>query len=148
VCHPGKIASGAVITPEALAQAQARLEREAPGYLARVRRRAAALARPATEREQALRSIALTVETAQVNSNVPNESNHLAGRVMKKAVSVLTRFYFLHLTTQVTEFAESSAWMGQALMEYTAALETEVAALRERVRCLEERLDAPYSGAP
>lgn len=131
------------MTPEALQEAAARLEAEAPGYLARVRRSAAALARPDGERDRARQAIAITVETAQVTPNVPFASRRLVGRVMKRVIGTLTRFYFVHLTSQVVEFAEASAWMGQSLLDYTATLEAELAALRERVRRLEEGAAAP-----
>jgi uncharacterized protein YceH (UPF0502 family) len=131
------------VTPESLEEAAARLEHIEPGYLAKVRRRASALGVPTTNRERVRRSIGLTVETAHINADVPSASNRRVGRMMKRGISTLTRFYMLHVVSQVNEFAESSAWMGQALMDYTAALEAEVDQLRERVRCLEERLEAP-----
>ena len=131
------------MTPESLEEAAARLEQIEPGYLAKIRRRATALGVPATGRERVRQSIGLTVETAHMNADVPSASNRRVGRVMKKGVSALTRFYMLHIVSQVNEFAEASAWMGQALMDYTSGLEAEVAQLRERVRRLEERLEAP-----
>jgi hypothetical protein len=131
------------LSPETLQAEAARMEAQAPGYLTRVRRSAAALARPASERDRVARAIALTVEAAQVTPNVPLASNRRAGRLMKRVVAAVTRFYFLSLTAQVVEFAESSAWMGQALLDYTASLEAEVADLKERVRCLEQGPGAP-----
>ena len=132
-----------VVTPEALADATSRLEASSPGYLARVRRQAAALARPATEKERARRAIAVTVETAHINPNVPFASANLVGRLLKRVIGTLVRFYVLHINSQVVEFAESSAWMGQSLLDYTESLEKEVVALKARVRRLEEAAEAP-----
>lgn len=129
-------------TPESLEEAAKRLEQIEPGFLAGVRRKASLLALPRSNRERVRRSISLAVETAHINANVSLASNRPVGRVMKRVVSAATRFYLLHVTNQVAEFAEASAWMGQALMDYTAGLEDEVAALKERVRRLEERLAA------
>jgi hypothetical protein len=132
-----------LVTPESLAEATARLESAAPGYLARIRKQAAALARPATEKERARRAIAITVQTAHVNPNVGFTSRRVTGRVLKRVVATLIRFYILHINSQLVEFAESSAWMGQSLLDYTESLEKEVATLKERVRRLEQGAEAP-----
>lgn len=128
---------------ESLEQAAARLESVAPGYLATVRRRAAELGRPATENERVRRSIGLVAESAYVNADAPTDSGRRFGRVMKVAVATVTRFYFLHVVGQVTDLGESTSWMGQALCDYVAGLDAEVADLRERVRRLEEGSSAP-----
>ena len=119
------------------------MESEAPGYLARVRKQAAALARPATEQERARRAIAVVVNNAQIHPNVPFASRRLVGRLLKRVIGTLIRFYIIHINSQVVEFAESSAWMGQSLLDYAESLEAEVATLRARVRRLEEAAEAP-----
>lgn len=130
-------------TDDTLAEAAARLEAMAPGYLDRVRRQAAALGRPATEVDRARQAIATTVERAPVSVIPPLVSRKRFGRAVKHAISVAVRFNLLHVAAQVTDLAEASAWMGQAVLDYAVSLETEVADLRERVRRLEERLGAP-----
>ena len=129
-------------TPESLEEAARRLEQIEPGFLAGVRRKASLLALPQSNRDRVRRSISLAVETAPINADAPGASNRRVGRILKRLVGAATRFYLLHVTNQVAEFAEASAWLGQALMDYTAGLEDEVAELKERVRCLEERLEA------
>jgi hypothetical protein len=124
--------------PDALSAAEARLERDHPGYLAQVRAAAAALAVPATPRQQAERALALAERAAAVTANIDVAASRPASRLAKKAVAAVTRFYFMHMSSQVAEFAESSTWAIQALTAYAAALEEELSALRHRVRCLEE----------
>lgn len=131
------------VTPDDLRDAEARLERVAPGYLDKVRRRAAALGVPATPRDRARSAVELTEASGAIDPNVPLLSNRPSGRMVKTAVATATRFYMLHLARQINEFAGSTAGMGQALVDYVAGLEAEVADLRERVRCLEERLGNP-----
>ena len=128
---------------ESLEEAAARLEALAPGYLDRIRHRAAQMGVPTTPAGRAERAVAMVVATARINPDVPAESRRRSTRLLKRAVGVLTRFYFMHVTEQVTEFGESTSWMGTALCQYIEGLETEVAELRERVARLEQSRSHP-----
>lgn len=130
-----------VPSPETLEHAAARLEEIAPGYLDRIRGRAAELGIPRTPRRRAERAVDLVVETARIDPNAPIGSHRRSGRVAKRVVGTLIRFYVLSVTDQVSDLGESVSWMGTALCDYVAALEDEVAALSERVDRLEGRLE-------
>lgn len=129
--------------PESLEAAAARLEEIAPGYLDRIRGRAARLGVPRTRLERTRRSIDLVVQAAQINPAAPVDSGRPAGRVVKRVVGMLTFFYIRFLAEQVTDLGESASWMGSALCDYVAGLEAEVDALRERVTRLEEASARP-----
>ncbi len=129
--------------PETVEEAAARLELIAPGYLDRVRRRAAELGLPRTPRDGASRSINVVIDSSRLNLNVPTASKHLPGRVVKRVVAVLVRFYMVFVAEQIRDLGESTSWMGTALYNYISGLESEVADLRERVRCLEEAQSRP-----
>ena len=129
--------------PKSLEVAAARLEEIAPGYLDRVRRRAAELSVPRTRLAQVQRSIDMVVQTARIDPNAPVESRSRPLRLVKRVVGKLMRFYMLYLSEQVIDLGESTSWMGTALCDYVAGLETEVAELRERVARLEEARDRP-----
>lgn len=130
-------------TPETLEEAAARLEAVAPGYLERIRRRAAELGVPRTPRDRARRSVDIVAESATLNLAAPTASRNPVGRVVKRVVAKLVRFYLVFVAEQIRDLGESASWMGNALYEYTAGLEAEVADLRERVRRLEEAQSPP-----
>lgn len=131
------------VDPARLAAAAARLEEAAPGWLDEVRRRAAALGVPRTPGERARRAVDLVTATASVSADAPVLSRRRSAATVKRAVGTLTRFYFLHVVSQVNEMGESTAWMGSALCDYVAALEAEVEDLRRRVTRLEEGRTGP-----
>lgn len=128
---------------DSLDEAAARLEEIAPGYLARVRRRAGQLGLPRSPADRARRSIELVTDTAHIDANAPVLSSRPAGRFVKRVVRSLVRFYFVWLGEQIADLGESTSWMGTALLDYVAGLEAEIADLRERVRCLEEGRGRP-----
>jgi hypothetical protein len=123
--------------PETIEEAAARLERIAPGYLEMVRRRAAERGVPGSPEERARRAVAVVSDTAQISPDAPVASRRRGGRLVKRLVAGLVRFYFLHLVQQVAEMGQSTSWMGYALCDYVAGLEGEVAELRARVERLE-----------
>lgn len=124
--------------PDALEAAAARLEEVAPGYLDRIRRRAAELGVPRTPLERARRAIDLVAETAHINPAAPVGSTRRTGRVLKQGVGMLTYFYIRFIADQVVDLGESASWMGSALCDYVAGLEAEVTSLQQRVARLEE----------
>jgi hypothetical protein len=126
-----------MVMPESLDAAAARLEEIAPGYLERIRKRAAGMGVPRTPTERARRSIDLVVEAARINPNAPLVSRRRSGRFLKRVVGSLARFYVVFVADQVTDLGESASWMGSALCDYVDGLEAEVVALRERVTRLE-----------
>lgn len=126
-----------------LAAAAARLEEIAPGYLDRVRSRAAELAVPKTQAQRARRSVDLVMRSARVDPRPPVSSRRRSGRVVKRVVGSLTRFYVAFLAEQVIDLGESTALMGSALCDYIEGLEAEVAALQERVGRLEQAQGPP-----
>ena len=130
--------------PESLDEAAARLEQIAPGYLAQVRERAAELGLPKTPEERVRRSVTLVSRSAHVNADAPIASARSSTGLVKRGVATLVRFYFLHLTAQVTTLGESTAQMGEALTDYVAGLEKELEDLRERVARLEGGPSGPY----
>ena len=130
--------------PESLEEAAARLEQVAPGYLAQVRERAAELGVPRTPEERARRSVTLVSRSAHVNADAPIASARSSTGLVKRGVATLIRFYFLHLTAQVTTLGESTAQMGEALTDYVAGLERELDHLRDRVARLEGGQSGPY----
>ena len=127
--------------PPSLETAEARLQEIAPGYLDRIRRKAAELGVARTPLERARRSIDLVTETSHINPSAPVASHRRSGRIMKRGVGMLTYFYIRFIVDQVQDMGESASWMGTALCDYVAGLESEVASLRERVRRLEEASD-------
>lgn len=131
------------VTPETPEQAGARLEEIAPGYLDRIRRRAADLGLPPTPRDGARRSIDIVIDQSRLNLDVPTASRTRPGRLLKRLVAVLVRFYLVFVAEQIRDLGESTSWMGTALYNYVAGLEAEVAELRERVARLEEGAASP-----
>ena len=129
-------------TDPALEAAAERLERTAPGYLARVRRLASARGVPTTPAGRVDRALELVDQTAQIDINPPIVSNRRLGRVMKKIVGTLIRFYMIHMADQVTDLGDSVSWLGRALHDYVAGLEAEVGRLRGEVADLQARVDA------
>lgn len=125
----------------ALEAAAERLERQAPGYLARARRLAGDLGLPPSPAERVTRAIDLVDETAQVNADASTYSAQLVGRVMKTAVGRLVRWYMLHLAGQVANLGGSVSWLGRALYDYTSEVEKELQALRSEVEQLRARVD-------
>lgn len=126
----------------ALEQAADRLEREAPGYLARARRLAADLGLPATPAARVVRAIDLVDETGRVNADAPTVSSTEWGRMVKTVVGRFVRWYMLHMAAQVSELGSSVSWMGRSLYEYTAGLEAEVDRLRGEVDRLQARVES------
>ncbi len=118
--------------------AVARLEAARPGYLDQVRRRAEDMGVAKTPAGRARKAVSMVAATARINPDVPTHSRRRVTALVKRGVAVLTRFYVLHLTEQLTELGESTSWMGTAICDYVAGLETEVAELRTRVARLEE----------
>jgi hypothetical protein len=127
-----------VTAPDSPEEAAARLEEIAPGYLDRIRRRAAELGVPKTPLERARRAVDLVTETSHINPAAPAGSSRRSGRVLKQAVGRLTYFYVRFIADQVVDLGESTSWMGSALCDYVAGLEVEVASLKERVARLEQ----------
>lgn len=124
-----------------LEDAAERLERQAPGYLARARRLSADLGLPPTPSERVVRAIDLVDETAQVNADASTYSDQMVGRIMKTAVGRLVRWYMLHMAGQVANLGSSVSWLGRAMYDYTSGLEDEVARLRAEVEDLRARVD-------
>lgn len=135
-----------VVPDPALDAAADRLEREAPGYLARARRLAAELGLPPTPAERVVRAIDLVDESAQVNADASLHSASASGRVMKTAVGRLVRWYMLHMANQVTNLGGSVSWLGRAMYDYTAGVESEVKRLRVEVDQLRARIDQLQRG--
>lgn len=129
--------------PDSLEAAAARLEEIAPGYLDRIRRRAADLGVPRTPLDRARRAVDLVEETSHINPAVPVSSTKRTGRVLKQGVGKLTYFYIRFIADQVVDLGESSSWMGTALCDYVAGLEAEVRSLSERVARLEQAAGRP-----
>ena len=125
----------------ALEAAAERLERQAPGYLARTRRLAAGLGLPPTPAERVVRAIDLVDETAQVNADASTYSAQVWNRVMKTTVGRLVRWYMLHMAGQVANLGGSVSWLGRALYDYTAGLEAEVQRLKVEVEQLKARVE-------
>jgi hypothetical protein len=130
--------------PESLDEAAARLEQVAPGYLAQVRQRAAELGVPKSAEERVRRMVTLVSRSAPISADAPVASARSSTGLVKRAVATLVRFYFLHVTAQVTTLGESTAQMGEALTDYVAGLEREVEELRDRVARLEGGQSGPY----
>ena len=135
-------------TDPALEAAADRLEQAAPGYLARVRRLAAARAVPTTPAGRVERALELVDQTAQIDINAPVVSNRRLGRVMKKVVGTLIRFYMIHMAHQVTDLGDSVSWLGRALNDYLVGLESEVTRLRGQVGDLQARIEALEARPP
>ncbi|MDA8043682.1 MAG: hypothetical protein M0Z30_00340 [Actinomycetota bacterium] len=128
---------------ESVEAAARRLETIAPGYLDQIRERAAAMAVPPTPAGRARRAVDMVGASARINADVPAASRRRSARLLKRGVGVLTRFYFLHLTEQLTDMGEATSWMGRALCEYVESLEVEVSDLRTRVARLEQEQAHP-----
>lgn len=131
-------------SPESLEEAAARLEQVAPGYLAEVRQRASELGLPKSPEERVRRLVTLVSRAAPINADAPTDSARPATGLVKRGVGALVRFYFLHVTAQVTTLGESTAQMGEALCDYVAGLERELEELRRRVARLEGGPSGPY----
>jgi len=126
----------------------------APGYLARVRTAAAERALPTSPKEQARRALELVEETSSIGVSPPppgaggwrRAAKMLASpstvarrgsvRLIKSFASRLLRWYVAQVTGQVSELGSSISLLGRSLFEYTAHLESEVAALRAEVERL------------
>lgn len=129
----------------ALEAAAERLERQAPGYLARTRRLAAGLGLPPTPAERVARALDLVDETAQVNADASTWSPQIWNRAMKTAVGRLVRWYMLHIAGQVANLGGSVSWLGRAQYEYTAGLEAELQRLRVELDQLKARVEGMES---
>lgn len=130
-------------TPDTAA-AEARLEELAPGYLAKVRAAAAALAVDAHGGGSVAVEVAAVREAAEFDLDVPTMSMNPAGSYVKEAVKRATSWYLRYLTVQVAGFARSVTSMGEALATQLERLDRvdadqagELEALRERVAKLE-----------
>lgn len=127
-------------TDPALDEAAARLESLAPGYLERVRRLARARSVAPTPAGRVAQALELVDEASVCNVDAPAVSRRRSGRVMKRLVGTLVRFYMLHMAGQVTDLGGSVSCLGGALADYIADLEAEVGRLRAEVSDLEERV--------
>ena len=127
-----------------VAEAEARLEALAPGYLARVRSAAAALAVDAHGGAEVMAEVVAVREAAELDLDVPTASSAPAGAYAKLAIKRATSWYLRYLTVQLTVFARAVASMGESVAaqldrldgadaELSAGLEQ----LRRRVELLE-----------
>jgi hypothetical protein len=126
------------VPPESLEEAAGRLEEIAPGYLERVRGLAVAMGVAPTPAARARRAVDRVVGAARIDPGPPLRSRRRSRKAARRVIGSLMRFYIGFVTEQVTDLGESASWMGTALCDYVDGLEAEVAALRDRVRCLEE----------
>lgn len=127
------------------ATAEARLEQLAPGYLAKVRSAAAALAVDATGSSGGLGvELAAVRDASRFDLDVPTASSSPAGRYLKTGVKRATGWYLRYLTAQLGTFAAAVSSMGDAMASRIELLEVtdgeaaaQLAELRRRVERLE-----------
>jgi hypothetical protein len=131
----------AATSPTDVEAAAARLEREAPGYLERVRRATMRLAaRPGTLGDPRIALDALG-EVTTVNVDVPTASRRRPVRVIKVVIRRLLGWYLRYLGDQVTVLGQAVARLGAALVERTEQLGDETAKLQRDVNGLAERVE-------
>ena len=137
----------AATSPPDVAEAAARLEREAPGYLELVRRVATRLAaRPGTLGDPRIALDALGAVTT-VDVDVPTASRRRGVRLVKVMIRRLIGWYLRYLGDQVTVLGQATSRLGAALVERTEQLGDETARLQRDVRVLAERVDRLERGA-
>ncbi len=113
-----------------------RLEREAPGYLDRVRRSTDRLGlRPG---EPGAGPAAAVRRAAMIDVEPPASGSPPVG-ALKRVVSRLLGWYLRYLGNQVTVLGRAMADLGDALVERTDDLRGDVDRLAERVDRLERR---------
>lgn len=131
--------------------AEARLEEIAPGYLAKVRSAAAALAVDADGSVADLGAqLAAVRDAGHFDLDVPTASNTPAGHYLKAGVKRATSWYLRYLTAQFGAFGAAVSAMGEAAAARLARVEdaeVDIVAGLDQLRRRVERLEARVAAA-
>jgi len=131
-----------------LALAAARLERNAPGYLDRVRRATARLAARdglAGDPRIALESLR---DVAVIDVEVPTVSARREVHLVKVMIRRLIGWYLRFVGEQVTVLGQATVRLGATLVERTDQLGDETASLQRDVAAITARVEALERGRP
>ena len=146
---PGGAAAGSSGTAGSggsAADAEARLEQLVPGYLAKVRSAAAALAVDAGGSAGGLSvELAAVRDASHFDLDVPTASASPAGSYLKAGVKRATGWYLRYLTAQLGNFAGAVTAMGDAAasrLELLEVTDAELVAQLDQLRSRVERLEA------
>jgi hypothetical protein len=129
------------VTTEAdLTAAAAELERQAPGYLERVRTATTRLAaRPGAQGDPrvALEGLA---EVTTIDVDVPTMSQRRSVHVLKVAIRRLLGWYLRYVGGQVTVMGQAVNRLGVTLVERTEQLGDDTVVLQRELRSLGQRV--------
>lgn len=136
---------------EKLAAAEARLAEMAPGYLDLVRVEAERLSIPDPEIDDVRAALDAVDEFSEIDLDVPTASRFPPTRMLKAAIKRLIAWYLNYVGRQITTLGEAMANLGAILVDDsdvlrrdTRELQTQVAALTERVSRLETGQAGPH----
>jgi len=133
-------------TARDLEPAQERLERNAPGYLERVRRATSRLeARDGVQGDPRIALESLR-DVAVIDAEVPTVSSRREVHLLKVVIRRLIGWYLRFLGAQVTVLGQATVRLGTSLVERTEQLGDETAALQRDVAAIEARLEALERG--
>ncbi len=127
-------------TEPSLVAAEARAERVAPGYLAKVRAAAGRLAVGPDRKGDLRAALAALEETATLDVDVPTLSRRPPVRYLKLAVRALTRWYVRYIAQQVTALGHATAGFGSEVADRTDDLDAELSMATARLAALEKRI--------
>lgn len=129
-----------------LADAEQRLERDAPGYLHKVRRASHELGIGGVGLADLWAVLADLRAVAQVNVEVPTKSRWRLGHVAKAVIRRLVGWYMHYLGAQVNDIGDAMIRFGETMVDRSVELEdrtrrneADLTSLAGRVRRLEER---------
>lgn len=135
-------------SPEQLAAAEERLERQASGYLHKVRRASSELGIGGTGLSDLWAVLTDLRAVVQVNLEAPTRSRWWLGHVVKAVVSRLIGWYVHYLGAQVNDLGDAMIRFGETMVDKSAELdertrrqEKDLTTLAGRVQRLEERAD-------
>ncbi|MBV9660404.1 MAG: hypothetical protein JO337_04540 [Acidimicrobiales bacterium] len=119
---------------------EARLEREAPGYLTRVRHATARLGQRAAGPTDTQAALVAVEELAQIDVDVPTGSRYTGARRLKTAVKQLVGWYLRYVGDQISSFGQAVAHLGELLVQRTEQIEIRTTRLEDRSTRLETGL--------
>jgi hypothetical protein len=129
------------VDPMDFADASARLDQIAPGYLDRVRSAASDLSLADREPSDVRAALMYVEDMARVDVDIPTASRRSVVRWLKGAVKRLVGWYLRYLGEQVTALGQAVGHLGTVLADRTDVLVETTAELQTKVNDLTARVD-------
>lgn len=128
--------------PAAAVEAGRRLEEEAPGYLASVRREVGRFAARAATGEDLETAVDAVGSLARIDTDVPTESDRRLVSMVKAVIKRGLGWYFGYLGSQISALGLAVARLGELLAGRTEQLEGSVSRLQADTEELRARVEA------